>query len=121
MSNVRLIKMAENLESKKEKKLASIKSVTRVYWEETRKFKWAFALLILGNIGIQVADLAVPWYLRQFVNTLAQSTPSAALVSELVVVVGVIAAISVGGFLARLSHLQRFNYGWQTCANLHEP
>lgn len=85
----------------KSKKLASVKSVAHIYWSETRKYKWAFALLILGNIGIQAADLAAPWFLRQFFNSLAINTPSAALASELLSVVGVIAAIYVGGFLAR--------------------
>ncbi len=93
--------MSHSIQDKKGKKLASVKSVAQIYWSETRKYKWAFALLILGNIGIQAADLAAPWFLRQFFNSLAINTPSAALASELLSVVGVIAAIYVGGFLAR--------------------
>lgn len=93
--------MSSSTDPKKGKKLASVKSVARIYWSETRKYSWVFVLLIVGSILMQAAELAAPWYLRQFFNALASNTPSEALARELLGIVGVIAAISISSFLAR--------------------
>src|SRR4051812_2106523 len=83
------------------KKLAQPSAVARIYWQHTRPYSWVLALVIIGDIGIQAADLASPWFLRGFFNTLAGNTPSPALAGKLLGIVGIIALISCAGWLFR--------------------
>lgn len=70
--------------SKQEKKRAKAGEVFRAYFIEVRKYPGLLSLIILGSIGIQVASLASPWYLRNFFNILATTPhPSADTVSAL--------------------------------------
>ncbi len=83
------------------KKLASTGVVARTYWNQTKQHWFLFVLLIIGNLGIQLADLASPWFLRKFFNLLATHTPSEALVHTITLLVLTVAAITFGGWLAR--------------------
>lgn len=83
------------------KKLASARAVFDVYWSATWRYPWAFIFIILGGIGIQIADLTAPWYLRQLLNGIAGTMPTAALVSELLGLVAVIAALYGASWIAR--------------------
>ena len=58
-------------------------------------------LVALGAVGIQIVDLAAPWYLRQFFNVLAANVPDGTIVSELLGFVAIIAAIYLVGWVIR--------------------
>ena len=58
-------------------------------------------LVVLGAIGIQITDLAAPWYLRQFFNLLAAHSPNGEIVSQLLSLVVTIALIYLASWVAR--------------------
>jgi len=80
------------------------------YIREVRKHLWLFWLVFLGSIGIQAAGLISPLYLRQLFNILVvyNGAPSAA--HHLLVLVGAIAAVSLGGWLMRRAQIYGLNY-----------
>jgi len=75
--------------------------VFRIYFRHVRKYPFLLGLLFLGVVGIQVAELAGPWYLRQFFNLLASNTPQSGTVPELLNIVMVIAAIYLASWALR--------------------
>src|SRR6185436_12866715 len=89
------------MQDKEEKKLASVRSVTKVYWHHTKKFWLPFVFVVVGNIGIQAADLAAPWYLRTFFNTLASQNPSPTLARNLLFTVAIVASIMLASWAFR--------------------
>ena len=76
-------------------------SVTRIYVRHVRKYPILLIAVFFGAAGIQVTNLAAPWYLRQFFNTLAQNNPEAGIVAGLVGVVAILAAIYVAEWVLR--------------------
>ncbi len=75
------------------KKLASAGSVFRIYYRHVSRYPLFIFFVIFGTVGLQVADLAAPWYLRRFFNLLAAGNPDATKVQELVGIVAVVALI----------------------------
>ena len=75
--------------------------VFRIYFRHVRKYPLSLALVTLGAIGIQVADLAAPWYLRQFFNLLASNAPDETTVSKLLGLIAVIAVIYLANWVIR--------------------
>lgn len=72
-----------------------------MYFAHARKYPVLLSLVILGAIGIQITDLAAPWYLRQFFNVLAMHNPDAAMVSTLVGLVVTIGLIYFSNWAIR--------------------
>ncbi|MEK7093091.1 MAG: ABC transporter ATP-binding protein [Patescibacteria group bacterium] len=74
------------------KKLASARSVLRVYYGHTKKYNVYLALIFFSGVAVQVAGLVAPLYLKQLFNVLATGTRDAAtaqVLFGLLVLVGV--------------------------------
>lgn len=87
--------------SSNKKQYASGREVFRIYFWHVWKYPLLLGVLFLGVIGIQIAELAGPWYLRQFFNLLASSTPQSGVVPELLGIVAVIGAIYLTSWALR--------------------
>jgi len=83
------------------KQYASGTSVSRIYFRHVRKYPWLLVAAFIGAIGIQATNLAAPWYLRQFFNTLAENSPDAAVVAGLVGLVVIVALIYLAEWVMR--------------------
>src|SRR3989344_2867791 len=84
-----------------QKQFASGGEVFAIYFRHVRKYPFLLTLVALGAVGIQIVDLAAPWYLRQFFNVLAANVPDGTIVSELLRFVAIIAAIYLVGWVIR--------------------
>src|SRR5579864_6285601 len=82
-------------------KSARARDVFRAYIHEARRHGLLLALVIVGSIGIQASDLAVPLFLRQLFNILASYRPDPNTVHQLFMIIGAIAAVYFGGWIAR--------------------
>ena len=89
---------------------ASSKAVAKIYWEHTRTYLWAFVLVLVGSIGIQVADLTSPWFLRQLFNLFATHTPTLALESQVTTTVIFIGIVGFCGWVARRTQSRSIMY-----------
>ncbi len=76
-------------------------SVSRIYFRHVRKYPLLLVLVFIGAIGIQATNLAAPWYLRQFFDTLAENNPDAAVVAGLIGLVAMVALIYVAEWVMR--------------------
>ncbi len=85
----------------RQKQFASGKSVTRIYFRHVRKHPLLLSVAFLSVVGIQITNLAAPWYLRQFFNTLAQNHPDATVVSGLVALVVTVGLIYFAEWILR--------------------
>jgi ATP-binding cassette subfamily B protein len=83
------------------KQYASGMSVSRIYLRHVRKYPLLLLAAFIGAIGIQATNLAAPWYLRQFFNTLAENSPDAAVVAGLIGLVVIVALIYVAEWVMR--------------------
>ncbi len=83
------------------KKLASVGSVRRIYWHYTRKHLLAFVLVVAGSFGVQMADLATPWFLKQFLNLLATHKPSTVLAGAVLTIVVLVGLSRLCGWVFR--------------------
>jgi ATP-binding cassette subfamily B protein len=95
--------MAHNKLMAKEKmrgRVAGPATVARFYGAEIRRHAGLFSLVVIGTIGMQLASLVSPLFLRQFFNILSSETPNAAIVHQLLVVIGWIALVSFLGWAA---------------------
>ncbi len=63
------------------------------YFREVVKHPYLLTVMILGQIGAQVAGLISPLFLRNIFNTLASHDTSAAVIHGLVVTVGIIGVL----------------------------
>ena len=95
------------MERVSQKKLASGREVFRMYFDHVRHYPVRLFVVLVGVIGVQVADLTAPWYLRQFFNLLAKNAPSDAIVHQLLGIVVIIASIWAVSWIAR--RLQDFS------------
>jgi ATP-binding cassette subfamily B protein len=77
------------------------RDIFRMLFDETRRHRGLFVLLAIGSIGIQIANLASPLYLKQFFNILAAGHVSPTAVHELLVLVVIIGAISAMAWVFR--------------------
>ncbi len=93
-----------------QKPVVRAKDIFHAYSREVRRHLGLFGLVSLGAIGIQAADLASPLYLRQLFNLIATYNPAPGVVHELLVLVGIIAAISIVGWIARRTQVYSIMY-----------
>lgn len=85
-------------------------SVFRLYARKTRNHPWLFLGTALGGIGIQVAELVAPLYLKQFFNLLAGGLPSPVVVRTLLITLGLIAIVYTIEWLFRRVHIFSIMY-----------
>jgi ATP-binding cassette, subfamily B, bacterial len=83
------------------KKLATGREVFSVYFGHIKRYPLYLFIIFFGTIGIQVVELAGPWYLRKLINLVASNTPDPSIVPELVSIVLVIALIWFLGWALR--------------------
>ncbi|HVV15469.1 MAG TPA: ABC transporter ATP-binding protein [Candidatus Paceibacterota bacterium] len=96
---------------KQEKKRAKAGAVFRAYFTEVRAYPGLLSLIILGGVGIQLASLAAPWYLRNFFNILATTPhPDAQTVHTLGGILAIVTLIYLGEWAARRVQGQSNNY-----------
>jgi ATP-binding cassette subfamily B protein len=79
-------------------RVAGPAAVARFYWGEVRQHAGLFSLVVIGTIGMQLASLISPLFLRNFFNILASQSPSAAIVHDLFITIGWIALVSFLGW-----------------------
>lgn len=90
------------------KQLLPARKVFSMYARHVRPYKWSFFLVIVGSVGVQVAELASPWYLRKFFDILAEAPgPTPALVQELLGIVVIIGILFFASWAAR--RIQEFS------------
>lgn len=69
--------------------IAPPQTVLRYFGRALRRHPWLVALSIIGPLGLQLAQLAAPWYLREFFDLLVQpagSVPERAFISLIIVI-----------------------------------
>ncbi len=81
------------------KKEIRIKPVLKAYYKATVKYPWLLVVAIIGATGLEVANVIGPLYMRQFINLLSGSTPSAALLAALLGTLAVLAGYNALGWL----------------------
>ena len=84
-----------------QKKVAPPKAVLRTYWPYVKRHPVLLAASILSTVAMQGVALLAPWYLRQFFNTLALSSPSDTAVAALLSTLAIIAMLWVADRLLR--------------------
>ena len=52
------------------------KQITKVFWEHTRRYPWALAIIIVAVFLAQISDLASPWLLKILVDNLSTMSPT---------------------------------------------
>ncbi len=80
---------------------ASSKAVARVYLKALSKRPWLVLLLLLGAIGLQVAELTAPLYLKDLFNTIAGNTPTPAVVEILMALLVSLTLVYLAGWTSR--------------------
>jgi ATP-binding cassette subfamily B protein len=88
-------------EEKERKKAVPPKAVLAAFWPYARKHPVLLSITMLSGIAMQATGLLAPWYMRQFFNTLALQTPSAAAAAALLSILWVIAALWVADRILR--------------------
>ncbi|MDO8514371.1 MAG: ABC transporter ATP-binding protein [bacterium] len=81
------------------KKMASARSVFRVYWSHSKKYRAFIAAIFLSGVIMQAANLTAPLYLRQLFNVLATHTRDAATAQ---VLIGILAIVALAWLTDRL-------------------
>jgi len=81
------------------KKEIRIKPVLKAYYKATVRYPWLLVVSIIGATGLEVANVIGPLYMRQFINLLSGSTPSAALLAALLGTLAVLAGYNALGWL----------------------
>ena len=76
---------------KQDKKPATAGAVFGVYIKAILRHPWLMFFGLCGVVGVQVASLIAPLYLKQLFNILATSSPSDAAAEKLIGVIGGIA------------------------------
>jgi ATP-binding cassette subfamily B protein len=92
------------------KKLAPPKAVFKAYWPYVRRHPVLLTMVLISGIAMQAVALLTPWYMRQFFNTLALSTPSDAVVAMLLSTLAIIAVLWVVDRLLRRAQDQSMTY-----------
>ena len=89
------------------RKYATAAQVLRTYYRSVIRYPIFIFLVFVGVIGLQVAELAAPWYLKEFFNVLASQAPNAATVTELLGIIVIVALIWLASWTMR--RLQDFS------------
>jgi ABC-type multidrug transport system fused ATPase/permease subunit len=76
------------------------RDIIGILWKEIRAHRGLFVLLFIGSIGIQLASLASPLYMKQFFNVLVSGVSPGA-VHKLLILIVIIGAISAAGWVFR--------------------
>jgi len=92
------------------KKLAPPKAVFKAYWPYVRRHPVLLAMVVLSGVAMQGVALLTPWYMRQFFNSLALSTPSEAAAAALLGTLAIIALLWVVDRLLRRAQDQSMTY-----------
>ncbi|HWU24613.1 MAG TPA: ABC transporter ATP-binding protein, partial [Candidatus Paceibacterota bacterium] len=90
-----------SMEPQPAKKKAKPVPVLRYYFNAAKKYPLALALVFIGNLIIQGAGLASPLYLQKFVNVVAHSTPSEAVMGSLFTLLAIFAVINFIGWIGQ--------------------
>lgn len=85
----------------KEKKKVYIKETAGLYWKFLKKYKISLLLIIFGTIISSVSGVAVPLYLKEFVDLLAQKADMATTLQALYKVFWIIVALRFVQFASR--------------------
>ncbi|MDB5224923.1 MAG: hypothetical protein JWO43_545 [Candidatus Adlerbacteria bacterium] len=75
--------------------------VLRTYWDYSLKYPWYFAAFILGNIGVELSQLALPLFLRQFFNGIAGGIQSADVIYGLQITIGLVVVAGIAEWVSR--------------------
>ena len=86
--------------SDKQKLNVTSRDIVRTLWNEIREHRGLFVLLFIGSVGIQLASLASPLYMKQFFNVLVSGVSPDA-VHKLLILIVIIGAISATGWVFR--------------------
>lgn len=81
------------------KKEIRIKPVLKAYYKATVRYPWLLGVAIIGATGLEIANVVGPLYMRQFINLLSGSTPSAELLAALLGTLAVLAGYNALGWL----------------------
>lgn len=92
------------------KKPVSAGHVFREYGKEVRRYRWLFTLVVASSLLAQAANLISPIYLRQLFNVLAAYNTAPSVVHQLLVLVGIIALISLAGWIAQRTQAYSIDY-----------
>lgn len=82
-------------------KYASGRSVFRVYFSRVKKYPFLLTGVLIGLVGIQVTDLAAPWFLREFINAIATAHPDPDAAWYLLGTVAILVGIWFANWAAR--------------------
>ena len=80
------------------KKPARVWPVLRAYVKAVSAYPFLLSAAILGVVIIQIANVAAPLYLRQFINVLAVGTASPAVLSTLFWILAAFAGVNLFGW-----------------------
>jgi ATP-binding cassette subfamily B protein len=86
---------------RKDKKMASARSVFRVYWNHTKKYPVSLFFVLFAALVLQAATLAGPLYLRKFFNILASQPPSHAVGNTLIPLLALVGAMYLLEWMSR--------------------
>jgi ATP-binding cassette subfamily B protein len=85
----------------KPKLTVTARDIFRMLFTETRRHRGPFVLLFIGAVGIQIAALATPLYMKQFFNILVAGSKSPAAIHSLLVLIVVLGVIAAAGWVSR--------------------
>jgi ATP-binding cassette subfamily B protein len=88
------------------KKEVRIWPVLRVYANATKHYPWLFLVLVISIIIAQIASIAVPLYLRDFINVLSSNTPGEATGRLLFITLIIIAGLNILNWAARQTQMR---------------
>jgi ATP-binding cassette subfamily B protein len=87
------------------KKPVPTRHVFREYSREARRFPWLLSLVLFSALLAQGASLVSPIYMKQLFNILAAYNTAPNVVHQLLILVGIIAAISIVGWAAQQTQI----------------
>lgn len=71
------------------------------YYRATQRYPWLLGFTLFGTIGLQIAELISPLYLRRFFNLLAIGKPDSSTIHEMLGILGIIAIVSFSSWVMR--------------------
>ncbi|MBI2030049.1 ABC transporter ATP-binding protein, partial [Candidatus Kaiserbacteria bacterium] len=82
------------------KETVSTLDIFRAYFSEARKYPWHIVIVLVATVGVQVAELAAPWYLRKIFNVLATSAVNEVTIHALFVTLGMVATMWIARWVS---------------------
>lgn len=98
-----------NAVMEEKKRIARVGPVLRNYATAALRYRALLAIGVAGGIGVELAGIISPLYLRDFVNLLSATEPSYAAVRILLLTLGIFATINFIGWLCRRSMVLAVN------------